>query len=234
VNGWEITMPAAAVAAGGAAAWGAFHPRSRLFGNVVKSAGPFCALTFDDGPNPDVTPRILSLLEKYRVPATFFVLGKYARLHASLTQEIAAASHTIGNHTFSHPSLVFFGRDRIIDELNRCDDAVFAATGKRTVCVRPPFGFRGPQFFSAARHAGLSKVVAWSVNGRDWKPQSSASMRRRLGRVKSGDIILLHDGDHKTSKAERGHMLDALQFWLPRWKDAGLKFTTVDADNLTL
>jgi hypothetical protein len=58
-------------------------------------------------------------------------------------------------------------------------------------------------------------------------------MRRRLGQVRAGDIILLHDGDHKTSNVKRGHMLDALEFWLPRWKDTGLKFTTVDADNLT-
>jgi peptidoglycan/xylan/chitin deacetylase (PgdA/CDA1 family) len=224
VSAWNIILPA--VAGGGTAAWGALHPRSQLFGPMVRSAGRSCALTFDDGPNPRVTPRVLALLEKYEIPATFFVLGKYAEAHAALTAEIAARNHVIGNHTYGHPSLVFFSRQRIVDELNRCDDAVLRATGKRTTSVRPPFGFRGPQFFSAAREAGLLQIVAWSVNGRDWRPQSASAMQRRLKKVRAGDIVLLHDGDHQTSNAIRDHMLAALEYWIPRWKDAGIQFTS--------
>ncbi len=222
MNASEIILPA--VAGGGLAAWGTFHPRSQIFGKVVRRAGSGCALTFDDGPNPQVTPRILALLEKHQIQATFFVLGKYVSQYPDLTSEIAARNHAIGNHTFGHRSLVFFSTRRIVDELNRCDEAVFQATGKRTECVRPPYGFRGPQFFRAAQRAGFSKIVMWSVNGRDWKPQSGHDMRRRLQKVRAGDIILLHDGDHRTSNSNRSHMLDALAFWLPRWKDAGLQF----------
>jgi peptidoglycan/xylan/chitin deacetylase (PgdA/CDA1 family) len=224
VTAFDILAPAIAV--GGTAAWGAFHPRSQLFGPVIRSAGDACALTFDDGPNPRVTPRLLALLEKYRVPATFFVLGKYASEHHGIMAEIAARNHLIGNHTYTHPSLVFFSRRRIVEELKRCDDAVIRATGKTTVCVRPPFGFRGPQFFGAARAAGFSQIVMWSVNGHDWNPQAASSTRRRLEKVGSGDIVLLHDGDHRTSNPDRAHMLDALEFWIPRWKDAGIRFTT--------
>jgi len=222
VNASEIILPA--VAGGGLAAWGAFHPRSQLFGRIVRRTGVGCALTFDDGPNPDVTPRLLSLLARYDVPATFFVLGKYVTQYPELMSDIAARNHAIGNHTFAHHSLVFFSRQQIVDELNRCDDAVFRATGKHTECVRPPYGFRGPQFFLAAQRAGFSKVVMWSVNGRDWKPQPAAAMRRRLEKVRTGDIILLHDGDHRTSNTNRSHMLDALEYWIPRWKERGVQF----------
>src|SRR5215831_19049501 len=114
---WTLLAPIAAAA--GVSAWGTFHPRSQLFGPVVRTAGDNCALTFDDGPNPAVTPRLLALLDKYQVPATFFLLGKYVREHPSLAAEIAARQHAIGNHTFSHPSLVFYSRSRIIEELQR-------------------------------------------------------------------------------------------------------------------
>src|SRR5215469_9827520 len=88
----------------GVAAWGAFHPRSQLFGPIVSNVEKSCALTFDDGPNPRVTPQLLFLLEKYRVTATFFVLGKYAQQDPGLLADIAASGHVIGNHTYGHPN----------------------------------------------------------------------------------------------------------------------------------
>ena len=222
MEAWNLLIPAAAT---GLCAWGAFHPRSRLFGPVVSSAGNACALTFDDGPNPSITPRLLSLLDRHDIPATFFLLGKYVRQDPSLAAEIAAGRHVIGNHTYAHPNLLFFSRGRIEDELNRCEDAIVKATGRRSACVRPPFGFRGPQFYSAARSAGFSEIVMWSVSARDWTPQPWQRISRRVRRVRQGDILLFHDGDHRTSNADRGHTLDALEYWIPRWKDSGLRFT---------
>jgi peptidoglycan/xylan/chitin deacetylase (PgdA/CDA1 family) len=225
VNAWAVIIPAAAGA--GACAWGAFHPRSQLFGPTIRTAGTACALTFDDGPNPAVTPRLLSILEKHQVPATFFLLGKYVRNHPRLAAEIHAAKHALGNHTYDHHSLVFWGPNRILDQLNRCEETIFNATGSRTACVRPPFGFRGPHFASAARTAGFSKIVMWTVNGHDWNPKATGRMQRRLRKTQCGDIVLLHDGDHRTSNADRSHMLQALEYWLPRWKDRGLQFVSL-------
>jgi len=225
MNPWEIVVPA--VAALGLPAWAALHPRSQLFGSTRRGVAQACALTFDDGPNPRVTPHLLSLLERHRVPATFFVLGKYVDQCPALAAEIVAANHAIGNHTYDHPNLLFFTRRQIIEELNRCEDAVFRATGRHSSCVRPPFGFRGPQFHSAAREIGLSEVVMWSVSGHDWDSQPAARVSRRISKVQSGDIVLLHDGDHRLPNADRSHMIQALEYWLPRWKDSGLQFIRV-------
>src|SRR5262249_28463562 len=151
---WKIAVPT--LSAAGLAAWGAFHPASQLFGATLRRIDRGCALTFDDGPNPEVTPRLLSLLERHNVPATFFLLAKYVRAYPDLAREISARKHRIGNHTYTHPSLVFMTRAQIQDELKRCEDALFSATGRRSDRVRPPFGFRGPQFDSAARQMGFS------------------------------------------------------------------------------
>jgi peptidoglycan-N-acetylglucosamine deacetylase len=225
MNPLEIVIPV--VAAAGVPAWAGFHPRSQLFGSTTCTVQNGCALTFDDGPNPRVTPKLLTLLEKYHVPATFFVLGKYVEQHPALTREIVAANHTIGNHTYGHPSLLFFSQTQIMDELHRCTDAVAAATGQDMSIVRPPFGFRGPQFHSAVRKKGFSNVVMWSVSGRDWNPQHADRVIRRIQRTKTGDIVLLHDGDHRVPNPDRSHMLEALDYWLPRWQDAGQKFVKI-------
>src|SRR5437870_7380905 len=114
MNLLEVLVPV--VAAGGVPAWAALHPRSQLFGATIYSVRNGCALTFDDGPNPRVTPKLLDLLEKHRVSATFFVLGKYVEQYPQLAREIAAAGHVIGNHTFSHPSLLFFSQQQVMKE----------------------------------------------------------------------------------------------------------------------
>jgi peptidoglycan/xylan/chitin deacetylase (PgdA/CDA1 family) len=107
--------------------------------------------------------------------------------------------------------------------------------------MRPPFGFRGPQLRTAVRRAGLRGVVTWSFTGYDWKPQPAARLIARLERVtrgmtaaggrnaaRGGEIMLLHDGDFRQLGADRRHTLAALEHWLPRWRDAGLRFVSID------
>src|SRR5262245_6506445 len=113
-----ITMAAGA----GLCAWGGLHPQAQLFGRTLRRVPAGIALTFDDGPNPDVTPALLRLLRKYQVPATFFVLGKHVREYPALAAEIAANKHQIGNHTDTHASLLFYSPARIVDELRRCEE----------------------------------------------------------------------------------------------------------------
>lgn len=227
----ELGGLSAVLAAGaGAVAWGAVAPRSQLFGSTIRRTGRpnTVALTFDDGPNPALTPRLLRLLDENHIRATFFLMGRYVRECPSLVQEIAAAGHTIGNHTDTHPNLFWITPAKIASELSRCQDAIDKACGQRPVWMRPPFGYRGPHLFPVVRRVGLRGVVMWSRMPRDWKPQPIAEMVHRLRRVRGGDIVLLHDGDHRRQRGDRNITLAGLDHWLPLWSSAGLQFVSLD------
>jgi len=227
-----LPSPAALVSlAAGIAAWGAYHPSSQLFGKTQRRTGcaRTVALTFDDGPNPAATPQLLDLLERYDARGTFFLIGRYVRACPALAAEIAARGHTIGNHTDTHPNLLWQSRRRILDELERCDASIAHATGQRPRIMRPPFGYRRPQVHAAARDAGFGRPVLWSRSAGDWKPQHPAQVSRRLRRIRAGDIVLLHDGFHAALGADRQHTLRALEYWLPRWKAQGLACVSLTA-----
>lgn len=224
--------PAALISlSAGIGAWGACHPSSQLFGKTQRQTGRAhsIALTFDDGPNPAATPQVLDLLERHGVRGTFFLIGRYVRACPALAAEIAARGHTIGNHTDTHPNLLWQSRRRILDELERCDASIADATGQRPRIMRPPWGYRRPQVHAAARDAGFGCPVLWSRSARDWKPQQASRLIRRFQSIRPGDIVLLHDGFHAALGADRQHTVRALEHWLPRWKAQGLAFVSVTA-----
>ena len=225
-----IAAPAILAAGAGTATWGAVHPGSQLFGPTLRHTprANEIALTFDDGPNPAATPQLLDLLDRSSVRATFFLIGRFVRDCPDLAREIAVRGHALGNHTDTHPKLAFMRSAEIADELSRCDDAIEAATNTKPRWMRPPFGFRGPQLGGVVRRRGGAGVVMWSVWARDWNPQPAEPVIRRLRRVRGGDIVLLHDGDHRVLEGDRRHSVAALEHWLPRWQDAGLRFVTLD------
>jgi peptidoglycan-N-acetylglucosamine deacetylase len=219
-----------ACAAAGAFAWGAFAPWSQLFGRTIRSTrdSHTLALTFDDGPNPSITPALLDLLDRHEAKATFFLIGRYAAAEPELVREIAARGHTVGNHTQTHPNLALVSSVKLHKELQECDDSIATILGGRPCWMRPPFGARSPILSTIVRQRGGGGVVMWSKWARDWNPQPSAPVIQRLACVRGGDILLLHDGDHRTPRGERRHTVDALAHWLPRWRDAGLRFATLD------
>ncbi len=230
MNEIGLGIAAGACAFAGAFAWGAFAPWSQMFGRTVRftNCADSLALTFDDGPNPAITPALLDLLDCHHAKATFFLIGRYAVAQPALVREIAACGHVIGNHTQTHPNLTFLSRARLDQELSQCDDSIGAIVGRQPEWMRPPFGARSPALNRIVRGRGCRGVVMWSKWARDWNAQPCAPVIRRLENVKGGDILLLHDGDHRDPRGDRRHTIDALAHWLPRWKDAGLHFVTLD------
>ncbi len=238
MNPWAIpfweALPAVAAAGAGVAAWGAVHPAAQLFGPTIRrvpaSRGARAlALTFDDGPNPAVTPQLLDLLDQHRVRATFFLIGRFVRACPELVREVAARGHSLGNHTHTHPNLIWLSRARIREELERCQEAIAQATRDGAArWMRPPYGFRGPHLDGVVRRQGLQGVVMWSALAFDWHPQPASRLIERLRRIRPGDILVLHDGDDRALGGQRQHVVGALEYWLPRWRDAGMEFVTID------
>ena len=245
VNPWIIEVPGAVVAVAGIAAYGAAYPRAQLFGRTVcrTNSARKLALTFDDGPNPAITPKLLDLLDRYNAKATFFLIGRYVRECPELVQETIARGHLVGNHTETHPNLFRLSRREIRIELRLCHDAISSAIGAPPKWFRPPFGLRNPWVIPSARELGY-RTAMWTLLPGDWREKpvewliprmqsiaerggqnlGNGSVTAAAGR---GDVLCLHDGGHRELNADRSRTLAALEHWLPRWHDLGLEFVTI-------
>jgi peptidoglycan/xylan/chitin deacetylase (PgdA/CDA1 family) len=178
------------------------------------------ALTIDDGPDPEWTPKVLALLAKLDVRATFCVVGRQAEAHPGLVAAVAGAGHLVANHTYTHRILATATPGRISTEIGRAGDAVAAATGGHAPTLfRAPGGEWTRTVLAECAAQGL-RPLGWSVDPRDWsRPGTAAIVRTLLGRTVPGSIILEHDGG-----GNRAQTLDALTIALPRLLDAGFRF----------
>jgi peptidoglycan-N-acetylglucosamine deacetylase len=240
LNHLPAIVTSSVAAAAGIAAWGAVAPWSELYGPTLRytDSSRKMALTFDDGPNPAVTPRLLELFDRFSVHGTFFLIGKFVRACPGLVKEISARGHLLGNHSDSHANLFFRSCEGIRSELARCQDAIAAAAhAEPPRWMRPPYGYRNPLLHGEIRRAGMQGVVMWSKICWDWKPQPSERLIKRLSRVAHsggprGDIVVMHDGDHRALGGDRLHVVAALEHWLPRWRDAGMEFVTMESSSV--
>jgi peptidoglycan/xylan/chitin deacetylase (PgdA/CDA1 family) len=155
------------------------------------------ALTFDDGPSPTYTPRILATLERLNVRATFFVVGYLADQYPGLVRREAEAGMAIGNHTYNHPEVPQFDRlpRRLITDEVALGNASLMRTGVRPMLFRPPGGSSSPAVVQVAKALG-QRTVLWSVDPGDWRPGVRARqiVRQVLSSVRAGSIVILHDG----------------------------------------
>lgn len=162
------------------------------------------ALTFDDGPSPGVTNRVLETLRKFKVRATFFMIGNRVVESPGLAKEVHAAGHELANHSFTHPTLGSLSAERVASELHLCQDAIEKHVGVRPSWLRPPYGSFKTSQGPIARTEQLS-IVIWSVDPRDWaRPGAQAIQQRILGSTAGGDIILCHDLHSQTADAAPG------------------------------
>ena len=230
-----IALAAAGLLAGGWA-YGALYPASQLFGKVVVAGNDpdEIALTYDDGPNPAATERLLEVLARHEVRATFFLIGGFVRQRPDLARAIAAAGHLIGNHTMTHPWLAWQSAARVREELASCNAALEDALGAPVRYFRPPHGARRPYVLRTARELGLT-TVQWNVTCFDWNPDPpetiyahAAKGIARNKRAGHASNVLLHDGGHLALNAPRLGSVETTDRLITRYKQAGARFVTVD------
>ncbi|MER3453086.1 MAG: polysaccharide deacetylase family protein [Acidimicrobiia bacterium] len=166
-----------------------------IFG--VDTDQPLVALTFDDGPDPAYTPRILDLLAARHVRATFFVVGVNALAHRDLLKREVAAGHSIGNHTRTHPDLERLGPEEVLAEIDGGEDAIVAAGAPRPTLFRPPKGLTD-EIVATFANAERYRTVFWDLAVEHFVRHLGVDegVRRLLARVRPGSIILAHDGGH--------------------------------------
>ena len=220
----------------GGFAYASRWPTSQIFGRTLTAPRRprELAITFDDGPNPAWTPRLLDLLAEHKVRATFFMLGKYAKAERELARRVVESGHLVGNHTWSHPDLSRLPAANVLDELTRTNDLLGSIMGEPVRFFRPPFGARRPYVLKLARQLGLTPVT-WNAMTSDWSEGSAdriaTHLMRKIDRNQSrghATNIVLHDGGHLGLGADRGPSIAATAQLLERY-EATHKFVTIDA-----
>jgi peptidoglycan/xylan/chitin deacetylase (PgdA/CDA1 family) len=162
--------------------------------NSVHVDGPYIALTFDDGPNATLTPKLLDLLAARHLKATFFVVGQNAADHPDILKRAVREGHEIANHSWSHPNLGKMSDDAVRRELQKTDDAIVAAIGKRPTLLRPPYGSITARQKKWIHEEFGYRIIIWDVDPLDWKrPGPSVVTARILKETKAGSIVLAHD-----------------------------------------
>jgi peptidoglycan/xylan/chitin deacetylase (PgdA/CDA1 family) len=219
-------VAAAAVTAG----YQSMAPEGQWYGSTftgLARGSKQLALTYDDGPNDPHTLRLLEVLAKHNVKATFFLIGRYVRQRSEIARELAAAGHTAGNHTSSHALLTLKGQAEIRRQLCDCRAALSDAIGEHSNLFRPPFGGRRPAVLRIARQLHLEPIM-WSVTGYDWDAPLAEIIERKVTRqIRGGDVILLHDGDHRQMGADRSQTVLATDRLIDRYKTEGYEFVTI-------
>lgn len=216
------------------------QPTNQIFGTTVTQ-GPrnerVVALTFDDGPNPPYTGRILDVLEREHVHATFFLVGRAVQAYPEVVRREVHDGDAVGNHTWDHPHLIVMRRSDIRSSLQRTGAAIYRAAHVRTRLMRPPFGARDWPVMEVAHKLGYT-VVMWSVPlARDWEyPPPQVIAQRVLPRVSDGSIIVLHDGNRgqlcgknglPAHVCDRSSDIEATKLIIDALKKQGYRFVTI-------
>ena len=225
----------AGLAAGGYFYAGLF-PTSQLFGRTLLAGSDVheLALTFDDGPNDPYTFQLLEILARHQVRAIFFMVGNFVRQRPDIARAVRQAGHMIGNHTMSHPSLMWERPAKVREELAGCNATIEDTIGERVEWFRPPFGARRPDVLQTARELGLTPVM-WNVTAHDWDATDPSALEARIrrgiqdnqrrGRASN---ILLHDGGHLEIGTDRSVTVRTVATLLDSWSGTEQRLVTID------
>ena len=196
-------------------------PQKSNYGySSVHVDGPYIAMTFDDGPDPKLTPKLLDLLKARGIKVTFFVVGQNAAEYPEILKRAVAEGHEVANHSWSHPNFGKMSEAGVTNELQKTQDAITQATGVKPKLLRPPYGSitKSERQWIPARFG--YKIILWDVDPLDWKYRNAARVEKEILRqTHQGSIILSHDIHASTVEAMPA-TLDALAA-------KGYKFVTV-------
>jgi len=213
---------------------GALLPRSRLLGpNWTRLPAPAAArgeiaLTLDDGPDPEVTPRVLELLARHGAQASFFCIGERAARYPQLLRAITGAGHRVENHSQRHRhDFALLGPERYLAEISAAQETLAELAGSAPCFFRAPAGLRNPFLEPALARLGL-RLVSWTRRGFDTRSRDAGAVTRRLTRgLRAGDILLLHDGHAARTAAGAPVVLEVLPRLLEAARAAGLRPVTL-------
>ena len=193
---------------------------SNITFNSVHVAGPYIAMTFDDGPSATLTPKLLDLLAAHHIKATFFVIGENVAEHPEIVERAAREGHEIANHSWSHPNFGKMSDEGVRRQLSRTDDAIKNATGVRPTLLRPPYGSITARQKRWIHDEFGYQIILWDVDPYDWKrPGPSVVCNRILKETRPGSIVLSHDIHPGT--------IEAMPSTFDQLQAKGFKFVTV-------
>jgi peptidoglycan/xylan/chitin deacetylase (PgdA/CDA1 family) len=239
MNAPQITTAAAVVTTAGllTCTYAALSAQSQLFGKVlIASRNPDeIALTYDDGPNDIFTERLLEVLARHNVRASFFFIGNYVRQRPQIVRSVSSAGHLIGNHSMTHPWLALQSATRIREELAGCNALLEDTLGVPVRYFRAPHGARRPAVLSIARSLGLTPIQ-WNIIAGDWKPVGAEEIASRVARgitrnrqQNRASNIVLHDGGQRGLGQPRLPTVEATELLLRKYTgQPGTKFVTID------
>lgn len=194
-------------------------PRKSSY-NSCNVDGTSLAITFDDGPHPKNTPRLLDMLKERGLKATFYVIGQNVAQYPEIMQRIVAEGHEIGNHSYTHAALTKCSPAKVGEEVSKTNDAILQACGAKPTTIRPPYGATNASITKRLNDEFGLTVVMWSVDPLDWKIRNAGHVSGHiLQNAKSGSIVLAHD-IHPTT-------IDAMPKVLDGLLAKGHKFVTV-------
>jgi len=192
----------------------------------IPNPGAKIALTFDDGPHPDSTPLILRILQKYRVPATFFLVGKHIVSRKKLAEAVVQGGHEIGNHTYNHVRLPLLPDKKVKSEILRTHELLMKLDGQPPQFLRPPQGAFTKRILDIVEELGYKAVIG-DVYPRDpLLPGTPKIIQRVLDRTVPGSIIILHDGG-SSKNADRSQTVAATEEIIPCLQDRGFTLVTM-------
>lgn len=196
----------------------------------VRTAKRIVALTFDDGPSPVWTPKILDELKKAEVKATFFMVGHHVQKYPDIARRVAREGHGIGNHGYAHSVILYYTPAEIEEEIKYTEHVIREVTGRTTTMFRPPKAWLRNSTKEKIRSMGY-EVVLWSLNSKDWAGFPHRYIVRYLAaRARDGDILLFHDSGNIFARegGDRGQTVQAAALLIKTLKEKGFSFVTVE------